>query len=368
LSVQPLDLSQLKILPLSQRASLTRADEILIEPDAPLKPCTAQVALSISDCARKIKAARAKGATVMLIYGAHLLRNGAAKILERMMSAGWVTHLATNGAGTIHDWEYSWLGASTESVRENVATGTFGTWHETATNIHLALLAGALDNLGYGRSLGRFIHEDGATIPATAELAAAIAAEPQHPLTSARADLLRTILEQHWPAGRISVSHRWKHASIMAQAFRHRVPFTVHPGVGYDIISNHPVFCGAAIGRGAELDFKLFGGSLANLDDGVVLSVGSAIMGPQVFEKALSCVNNLRLQAGRDIVRGHNFYVVDLQDGGGWDWTTGEPPKTNPAYYLRFCKSFSRMGGLLTYLQCDNVTFIQHLQRRLCET
>jgi hypothetical protein len=368
LSVQPIDLSQLKVLPLSKRESLTRADDILIEPDAPLKPCTLEVESSISDCAQKIKAARAKGATVMLIYGAHLLRNGAAKILERMMSAGWLTHLATNGAGTIHDWEYAWLGASTESVAENVATGTFGTWHETATNIHLALLAGALDNLGYGRSLGRFIHEDGVTTPDADELAAAIAAAPRHPLTAARADLLRTIVEQHWPPGRIRVSHRWKHASILAQAFRHGVPFTVHPGVGYDIISNHPIFCGAAIGRGAELDFKLFGGSLEDLDDGVVLSVGSAIMGPQVFEKALSCVNNLRLQSGRSIVRGHTFYVVDLHDGGDWDWTTGEPPKTNPAYYLRFCKSFSRMGGLLNYSQCDNVTFIQHLHRRLGET
>ena len=83
-----------------------------------------------------------------------------------------MTHLATNGAGTIHDWEYAWLGASTESVRENVATGTFGTWHETATNIHLALMAGALDGLGYGRALGRFIHEDGATLPDADELAA----------------------------------------------------------------------------------------------------------------------------------------------------------------------------------------------------
>jgi hypothetical protein len=101
------------------------------------------------------------------------------------------------------------------------------------------------------------------------------------------------------------------------------------------------------------------------LDGGVVLSVGSAIMGPQVFEKALSCVNNLRLQSGREIVGGHTFYVVDLQDGGGWDWTKGEPPKTNPAYYLRFCKSYSRMGGALNYLQCDNMTFIQHLHRRL---
>ena len=168
MSAQPLDLSQLKVLPLSQRESLTRADEILIEPDAPLKPCAAQNASAISECAQKIMAARAKGATVMLIYGAHLLRNGAAKFLERMMSAGWLTHLATNGAGTIHDWEYAWLGASTESVEKNVATGTFGSWHETATNIHLALLSGALDGLGYGRSLGRFIDEDGATIPAAA--------------------------------------------------------------------------------------------------------------------------------------------------------------------------------------------------------
>ena len=92
------------------------------------------------------------------------------------MAGGWLTHLATNGAGTIHDWEYAWLGASTESVEENVATGTFGTWHETATNIHLALMAGALDGLGYGRALGRFIHEDGTTLPDQAELLEAIAA------------------------------------------------------------------------------------------------------------------------------------------------------------------------------------------------
>ena len=143
------------------------------------------------------------------------------------------------------------------------------------------------------------------------------------------------------------------------------MPLTVHPGIGYDIISNHPVFNGAAIGRAAELDFKLFGGSVEGLDGGVVLSVGSAIMGPQVFEKSLSCVNNLRLQDGRDVVRDHTIYVVDLQDGGGWDWTQGEPPKTNPAYYLRFCKSYSRMGGAMHYLQCDNVTFIHHLHRQL---
>jgi hypothetical protein len=364
-SVKPMDLSKLRVFPLAERRSLTRVEEILIDPDAPLKPCTEQVASIVADAARKIEAARSSGAAVMLIYGAHLLRNGAARVLERMMAGGWLTHLATNGAGTIHDWEYAWLGASTESVLENVATGSFGTWDETATNIHLALMAGALDGLGYGRALGRFIHEDGTKLPTVEDLDRAIASESRNPLTAARADLLRAVLEQGWPSGRLDVVHRWKHASILAQAYRHGIPMTVHPGIGYDIISNHPVFSGSAIGRAAEWDFKLFGGSVEDLDGGVVLSVGSAIMGPQVFEKALSCVNNLRLQGGRDIVSGHTFYVVDLQDGGGWDWSRGEPPKTNPAYYLRFCKSFSRMGGALNYLQCDNMTFIQHLYRRL---
>jgi len=125
------------------------------------------------------------------------------------------------------------------------------------------------------------------------------------------------------------------------------------------------MFNGAAIGRAGEMDFRVFGGAVEDLDAGVVLSVGSAIMGPQVFEKSLSCVNNLRLQAGRPIVRGHNFYVVDLQDGGRWDWTRGEPPKDNPAYYLRFCKSYSRMGGAMRYLQIDNVAFLRLLLEEL---
>ena len=97
----------------------------------------------------------------------------------------------------------------------------------------------------------------------------------------------------------------------------------------------------------------------------MVLSVGSAIMAPQVFEKSLSCVNNLRLQAGKKIVRDHTMFVVDIQDGGNWDWSKGEPPKDNPAYYLRFCKSFSRMGGEMKYVQSDNVAFLHHVLKRL---
>ena len=363
--VRPLDLDRLRVYPLAARASLTRADDILLDPATDPPPVPAAVAASVRECAGRIRAARERGAAVMLIYGAHLLRNGAARLLDRLMEGGWITHVATNGAGSIHDWEYAWLGASTEGVEVGVADGRFGTWDETAANLHRAVMAGALDGLGFGQAVGRYIAEDGATLPAVEELTTLIAADPAHPLTAARADLLQAIRKQGWATGRVTMPHRWKHASILASAWRHGVPATVHPGIGYDIVSNHPVFSGSALGRGGELDFKLFAGSVDGLDGGVVLSVGSAIMGPQVFEKSLSCVNNLRKQDGRGVVAGHSIFVVDLQDGGGWDWTAGEPPKTNPAYYLRFCKSYSRMGGAMRYVPCDNAAFVHHLWRGL---
>jgi hypothetical protein len=362
---EPLDLTRLKVLPLARRRSLTRVEDILIDPTSPPPEAPAEVRDAVCECAAAVADARRRGAGVMLIYGAHLLRNGAALILEWLMAQGRLTHLATNGAGTIHDWEYAWLGRSTESVRDNLADGTFGAWDETGRCIHLALLAGGLREEGYGRALGRLIAEDGAELPEPDELRRAIRDDPSHPLTPARADLLAAMQAHRLAAGRHPVEHRWKHASILAAAIRHGVPVSVHPGIGYDIIANHPMFNGAVIGRAAGIDFRLFGAAVEQLDGGVVLSVGSAIMGPQVFEKSLSCVNNLRLQAGRTTVAGHRIYVVDLQDGGRWDWHSGEPPKTNPAYYLRFCKSFARMGGALRYVQCDNVLFVHHLYHEL---
>jgi hypothetical protein len=361
-----LDWSRLRVFPLEQRRSLTRAEEILVSPDADPKPIAPEQQRAVDLCARQILAARASGSGVILMYGAHLLRNGAALILHRMMQRGWLTHLATNGAGTIHDWEYAWLGRSTESVEQYVAAGSFGAWDETGRNIHLALLAGALRGDGYGVSLGRFIAENGVDFPSRDSLVEAIRANPADPLTAARADLLQAIDLYAAPQGRYTVQHRWPQASILAAAYSNAVPMTVHPGVGYDIIANHPIFNGAVIGRAAGLDFRLFGDSVETLDNGVVLSVGSAIMAPQVFEKSLSSVNNLRLQDGRPTVSNLTIHVVDLQDGGNWDWTTGEPPKTNPAYYLRFCKSFSRMGGAMHYTQCDNLAFIQNVYHSLC--
>jgi hypothetical protein len=363
----PLDLTRLKVHPLADRLSQSQIEEILVEPADPPAACPAESARLIHDCALRIRSALERRAAVLIIYGAHLIKNGGQLLLNQMMARGWLSHLATNGAGIIHDWEFSFLGRSTESVRDNVATGTFGTWDETGRYIHLALLAGSLRDEGFGRALGRFIQEDGTTLPPAATLEQLLRDEPSHPLAPARADLLLAMRTHQLPPGRHMVLHRFRNACVLAQAFHQDIPFTVHPGIGYDIISNHPVFNGAAIGRAAGLDFRLFGAAVENLDGGVVLSVGSAIMGPQVFEKSLSCVNNLRLQAGRPIVRDHTIYVVDLQDGGRWDWTRGEPPKDNPAYYLRFCKSYSRMGGTMQYVQCDNVLFLHHLFHHLAK-
>ena len=355
------DLSQLRVRSLSERRSLLSVDDILVDPAYVPKPCDAME--TIADAAEKIRAARARGSSVILMYGAHLLRNGAARIITELMERGWVTHVATNGAGSIHDWEFAWLGRSCESVEDNVADGTFGAWEETGRNLHLALLSGGVRGEGYGSSVGRFIMEDGCTFPSREELRISMARADD--LAAANAELL-TAMHRHGIAdGRHEIAHGWKHASILAQAWRLGVPATIHPGIGYDIIACHPFFNGAAIGRGAGLDFRAFCSSVDQLDGGVVLSVGSAIMAPQVFEKSLSCVHNVRLQQGRPQVSGHSIYVVDLQDGGNWDWTQGEPPKTSPAYYLRFCKSFSRMGGTMRYSQCDNLAFVHSLLHAL---
>ena len=364
---KPLELSRLRVFPLSRRQSLTRCEDILLSPNAPAPALADPLREQIAVAARAVVAARKRDASVILIYGAHLLRNGAAPILDALMAGGWITHIATNGAGTIHDWEYAWLGRSTEGVQANVATGTFGCWEETGSTMHLALAAGAVERMGWGRALGRFIEEDGVTLPSPAALEEQIRSAPAAPETGALVELLGWMRRAGLEEGRFAMRHAWKHASILASAWRHGVAATVHPGIGYDIIANHPAFNGAVLGRGADLDFRLFGGAVAQLEGGVVLSVGSAIMGPQVFEKSLSCVNNLRIQDGRGPLSGHSIFVVDLQDGGGWDWTKGEPPKENPAYYLRFCKSFSRMGAPMHYLQCDNAAFIQHLWHALAQ-
>lgn len=361
ISEPPFDFKALHVFPLKERKSLSRTEATMVSFDAAPPAITDEQRAVIEVCAEAMRQSRRRQAAMMLIYGAHLVKNGAGPLVGEFIRRGWITHLATNGAGTIHDWEFAAHGESTESVRENVATGTFGMWEETGRVINLSVLVGGLEGLGFGAALGRCMVEDGLELPEREALAARLREEPGHPRSPARAELLRCMLDHGLAGGRVSIRHPWKATSIVGTAHAHGVPLTVHPGIGYDIFTNHPMFNGAAIGRAAAVDFRQFCSTVERLDYGVVLSVGSAIMGPQVFEKSMSCVNNLRLQTRHPIVHNHSLFVVDLQDGGGWDWSAGEPPRDNPAYYLRFCKSYSRMGGAMHYFCGDNVAFLHHL-------
>jgi hypothetical protein len=354
-----IDARKLAVFPLAERDSLTRIGDIAADADAAAPQLPKGLAAQLQKVCERIRAARENDAGVMLTYGAHLIKNGGGPLLNRMIEQGQLTHLATQGAGVIHDWEFAFQGMSTESVRENAPVGRFGSWDETGRWINLAIAVGAAEGLGMGESVGRLIETETLAVPNRDDLERSIVAAPADPLCAARADLLRLICSHDIASGTVGVPHPFKQYSVLACAYRHGVPLSVHPGIGYDIIVNHPMYHGAAIGRTAETDTRIFAQSVDRLEGGVYLSVGSAIMSPQVFEKAFSAANNLRLQQGRPFIRGHLIAVIDLQDAGSWDWTQGEPPRDDPAYYLRFCKTFARMAGELEYLQIDNVAFLQ---------
>src|SRR5512133_2851112 len=119
----------------------------------------------IGKIAGRIRYARQEQRSVMLTFGAHTIKNGMAPTLMALMEEGWITHLATNGAGIIHDWEFAFQGKSSEDVRENVERGEFGIWDETGFYINLAFIVGAFEGLGYGESVGKMIVQEGLQIP-----------------------------------------------------------------------------------------------------------------------------------------------------------------------------------------------------------
>jgi hypothetical protein len=355
-----LDREQLLIQPLSERENKLTIEGMAVDPDraAVSLPDDASRRL-LGETAGRIRAAREAGKPVMLAFGAHTIKNGLAPVLIRLIERGWVSHLATNGAGIIHDWEFAFQGKSSEDVRRYVAEGRFGLWEETGFTINLALVAGAYAGMGYGESVGALIEQDGIAIPEGPEL--------EKRKDGAAADF-RDVIERFGLApGFRKVAHPWKRYSVQAAAYRMGVPFTGHPMFGHDIIYCHPMNCGAAVGRTAERDFLTFADSVRRLDGGVYLSVGSAVMSPMVFEKSMSMAQNLEQQQGRRI-ENHFMVVVDLAQSD-WDWQhDGEPPADNPAYYLRYCKSFSRMGGTLRYLCADNREFLLGLLKELEST
>ncbi len=366
MSFPSFDRRALVIKPLAARHNKVSFPADAVQPDTAPRQLSGPARETLEETVARIRSARAAGRPVMCAFGAHTIKNGLGPVLIRLLEAGWLTHLATNGAGIIHDWELAFQGRTSEDVRANVSRGEFGTWEETGRFINLAILVGAFRGLGYGQSVGALIAEQGLDIPSEVEMRAAVSRrmEDDPEAAAAAADLLAAVRTFSLPAGRMAVAHPYSRWSAQAAAHKRAVPFTGHPMIGQDIIYTHPLNSGAAIGRTALRDFLVFAEGVSRLEGGVYLSVGSAVMSPMIFEKSLSMAQNLALQRGQAI-RNHFVAVVDLAEST-WDWQRdGEPPVDNPTYYLRYCKTFARMGGRMRYLQANNRDFFLSLVHAL---
>lgn len=270
--------------------------------------------------AARVLAARDRGAEVLLMMGAHVLRQGNSRFIRDLMRRGVLTHVATNGAGAIHDFEFALIGATTESVARYIRTGEFGLWEETGW-INDAVKAGVAEGLGFGQAVGKMI------------------------------------VERQFP-------HR--DVSVFAAGYELGVPVTAHVGIGSDIIHEHPNFDGAATGEASYRDFLAVADTVTRLEGGVLLNFGTAVMGPEVYLKALSMARNVALQEGREIRR-FTTAVFDLLDLGP-DYRE-QPPKSNPHYYYRPWKTILvrtvQDGGESFYFRGDHRVTFPNLYRRI---
>lgn len=362
------DRTKLILKPLSARKNKVKIKEDHIPVTQASRNTSEDFKSAITETATRIRKARESNASVILAMGAHTIKNGMAPTLIQLMEDGWLTHLATNGAGIIHDWEFAFQGESSEDVRANVTEGQFGIWEETGKYINLALLVGAYEGKGYGESVGSMIHHEGVRLPDLVEISERIKSYNNDPDAAAAAiDLYAIIQKFNLNPGWQSIPFPYKDFCVQAAAYRLGIPFTGHPMIGHDIIYTHPLNHGGALGRVALKDFLVFAQSVNNLDFGVYLSIGSAVMSPMIFEKSLSMSQNVHIQQQKHIDH-HFMLIVDLTFSE-WDWQRdGEPPTDHPAYYLRFLKTFNRMGGTMKYLSADNRDFLLALYHELGET
>lgn len=276
------DRSRLEVLPLGERAhDLQLGNWLGLDDPTPefTHPELATVAGILAE-------AKEQGAARILMMGAHVLRAGVNRHLIDLIERGLIDHIATNGAGAIHDYELARIGATTESVARYIQTGQFGLWQETG-ELNEIVAEAAREGLGLGENLGRRIE------------------------TSA-------------------FPHR--ELSVFAAAYRCGVPFTVHVGIGYDILHEQPNCDGAAFGAASYRDFLIFAHTVERLERGIVFSFGSAIMGPEVYLKALAMARNVARQEGRQI-RNFATAVFDIVPIRGD--IHRELEKTDPGYYFR---------------------------------
>jgi hypothetical protein len=276
------DRRRLHIKPLRERVHDLTIDHVLALDDP--TPPFAHPALPV--LGERIAAARKGGRPVILLMGAHVIRAGVGRFIIDLMERGVLTHIGMNGAGPIHDWELALIGATTESVARYISEGQFGLWRETG-RINDAIAAGYRDGLGMGEAIGRAL------------------AEGDFPHVE---------------------------ASVLAAGYRLGVPVTVHVGIGYDIIHEHPNADGAALGATSYRDFLTLAHTIQSLEGGVLLNFGTAVMGPEVYLKALAMARNVAKQEGCEIRR-FTTAVFDIQDIG--EDLDHEAPKSEPRYYFR---------------------------------
>ncbi len=158
------DRRRLRLGGLADRRNKVSFPRDAVLPGTPARELSPQAGSTLVETVERIRAARAEGRPVMCSFGAHTIKNGLGPVLIKLIEDGWITHLATNGAGIIHDWEIAYQGLTSEDVRTNVARGEFGTWEETGRYLNLALLVGAWRGLGYGPSIGAMIAAGGRRI------------------------------------------------------------------------------------------------------------------------------------------------------------------------------------------------------------
>jgi len=265
-----------------------------------------------------VVAARRRGAAVILMMGAHPIKAGLSRFVIDLLQRGMISHIAGNGAVAIHDTELAMIGATSESVSRYIRTGQFGLWQESGVINEFAQEATA-DGIGLGEAAGRAINE------------------------------------RDFPH---------KDISILASAYQLGVPMTIHVGIGYDIVHEHPNCDGAAIGASSYRDFLVLAHSVSQLEGGVLLNVGTSIMGPETYLKALSMARNVAEQEGRQIRHFSTavFDLIPLPDDYHY-----QPPKSDPFYYFRPWKTILVRtvadGGESFYINADHRVTLPHLHR-----
>ena len=249
------DLSGIKRHSITKRASKVKLANLAKAP-APAKPLAVFLdslpdilkARDLRQLAADIAQARKRKRNVILMMGAHPIKCGLSPVLLDLVDRGYVTAVALNGAGAIHDFELACFGRTSEDVAQGLADGSFGMAAETADLINGAVIAGDAEDLGFGEALGLFLNEEKA---------------------------------------------RHREVSLLAHCYRRKIPVTVHVGIGTDIIHQHPSFDGAAAGNASHRDFRIMAQVVSKLSGGVVLNIGSSVVLPEVFLKTLTVARNL---------------------------------------------------------------------------